>query len=134
MSGPVVLVCGGRKYDNARRVFDTLDAVGPSVVIQGGASGADALARQWAARRGVWCVEVPALWKAHGSGAGPRRNAFMLSVAEGVAGASAIVGRIPRELLRVVAFPGGRGTADMVRRARAAGVEVMEVADPAAGD
>jgi hypothetical protein len=28
----------------------------------------------------------------------------------------------------VVAFPGGRGTADMVRRANAAGVRVMEVA------
>lgn len=27
----------------------------------------------------------------------------------------------------VVAFPGGRGTADMVQRARAAGVEVLEV-------
>jgi hypothetical protein len=28
----------------------------------------------------------------------------------------------------VVAFPGGRGTADMMRRAREAGVEVIEVA------
>jgi ABC-type branched-subunit amino acid transport system substrate-binding protein len=27
----------------------------------------------------------------------------------------------------VVAFPGGRGTADMVRQARAAGIEVREV-------
>jgi hypothetical protein len=27
----------------------------------------------------------------------------------------------------VVAFPGGRGTADMVRRAKAAGCEVLEV-------
>lgn len=27
----------------------------------------------------------------------------------------------------VVAFPGGEGTADMVRKARAAGVEVVEV-------
>ena len=28
----------------------------------------------------------------------------------------------------VVAFPGGRDTADMVRRARSAGVEVVEIA------
>jgi UDP-N-acetylmuramoylalanine-D-glutamate ligase len=28
----------------------------------------------------------------------------------------------------VVAFPGGRGTADMVAKARAAGVEVLECA------
>jgi hypothetical protein len=27
----------------------------------------------------------------------------------------------------VVAFPGGRGTADMVRRARAAGISVIEI-------
>jgi hypothetical protein len=27
----------------------------------------------------------------------------------------------------VVAFPGGRGTADMVRRARAAGIHVLEI-------
>ncbi len=27
----------------------------------------------------------------------------------------------------VIAFPGGKGTADMVRKARAAGVEVIEV-------
>lgn len=30
----------------------------------------------------------------------------------------------------VVAFPGARGTADMVRRARAAGVRVVEVVEP----
>lgn len=33
----------------------------------------------------------------------------------------------------VVAFPGGRGTADMVKRARAAGVEVIEVDGPDGG-
>ena len=48
-------------------------------------------------------------------GAGPERNARML--AEG------------RPDL-VVAFPGGTGTADMVRRAKAAGVRVVEVVEP----
>jgi hypothetical protein len=28
----------------------------------------------------------------------------------------------------VIAFPGGRGTADMVKKARRAGVEVVEIA------
>ena len=31
----------------------------------------------------------------------------------------------------VVAFPGGRGTADMCRRAREAGLEVVEITGPA---
>lgn len=32
----------------------------------------------------------------------------------------------------VIAFPGGRGTADMVRRARAAGIEVREIKEGSA--
>jgi len=51
-------------------------------------------------------------WRTHGKAAGPIRNQQMLD--EG------------RPHL-VVAFPGGTGTADMVRRAKAAGVPVMEV-------
>ena len=51
--------------------------------------------------------------KSYDANAGPRRNARML--AEG-----------KPDL--VVAFPGGRGTADMVSKARAAKVEVMEIA------
>ena len=50
----------------------------------------------------------PADWKVRGRAAGHIRNQQMLD--EG------------RPHL-VVAFPGGRGTADMVRRARAAGIE-----------
>ncbi len=51
-------------------------------------------------------------WHEHGRAAGPIRNARM--IAEG------------RPDL-VIAFPGGRGTADMVSRARKAGIEVREV-------
>jgi len=48
----------------------------------------------------------------HGRAAGPVRNAQML--AEGKPDF-------------VVAFPGGRGTADMCKQARARGVKVVEV-------
>jgi len=52
-------------------------------------------------------------WAELGRKAGPIRNQQMLD--EGKPNL-------------VVAFPGGRGTADIVRRARAAGIEVVEFA------
>lgn len=110
MSRPVI-VCGGRDYRDAAKVDEVLSALNPSSVAQGGASGADALAREWARARGIVVVTYHADWRAYGPAAGPRRNREML---ERVTGAL------------VVAFPGGKGTADMVRQARAKGVEVHE--------
>jgi len=113
-----VLVCGGRDFSDRTLLKATLDHLAPSVVISGGARGADALAAEWAEATGwnvggVHLEEFPADWTAHGKAAGPIRNQQMLDEGK-------------PDL--VVAFPGGRGTADMVRRARAAGVEVREIA------
>lgn len=112
-----VLVTGGRAYSNAERVNAVLDKLHAEAwidkVIEGGANGADKLAYQWCQSRRVECWHCPADWEAHGSFAGPMRNARML--AEG-------------EPDLVIAFPGGRGTADMVRKARKAGVGVIEIA------
>src|SRR5215475_12388663 len=55
---------------------------------------------------------IHADWGQFGSGAGPIRNSKML--AEG-------------KPEMVLAFPGGRGTANMVKQARSAGVSVCEV-------
>ena len=114
-----VLVCGGRNYARAKQVKATLDSVdhqsgGISHLAQGGAAGADGLARAWAKVSGVPYVTYHALWGAHGKAAGPRRNRHMLDDS--------------RPDL-VVAFPGGRGTADMVNLALAAGVPVQQVPD-----
>lgn len=110
-----VLVCGGREYRDVQRTFAVLDELhrrdGITLLIEGGARGADSLARQWAVSRKVALRTVLADWARHGRAAGPLRNAAMLALGP--------------EL--VVAFPGGRGTADMVRRGRAAGVRVLEV-------
>ena len=110
-----VLVCGGRKYDNGIRLYGVLGKLhrtrGIAVVIQGGADGADTLAVKWAMANGVNTITYAAEWDKHGRAAGPKRN-------------QAMVDRESPDL--VVAFPGGRGTADMVRRARAAGIEVSE--------
>lgn len=82
------------------------------MIIHGGARGADSLAAYWAAHSGVPFETYQADWKQHGRGAGPIRNKRMLSEGK-------------PDL--VVAFPGGSGTAHMVRIAREAGVKVMEV-------
>jgi predicted Rossmann-fold nucleotide-binding protein len=110
-----LLVCGGRNYRDAARVatelrrYIALPTNGKSIVITGGATGADELAKLWCYGNGVCVAEVPALWVWYGNVAGPVRNAAMLLLEPNV----------------VLAFPGGKGTADMVRQARDAGVNVI---------
>lgn len=74
-----------------------------TLLIHGDARGADRLAARWAVQNGVPVKAFPANWRAHGLAAGPMRNEQML------------VEGMPQ---LVIAFPGGRGTADMVRRVR----------------
>jgi hypothetical protein len=108
-----VLVCGGRAFQNEALLEAELGALQPvpTLVIQGGAGGADALAERWAGRRGIHSARIHALWGIFGRAAGHVRNAAMLLLQPDL----------------VVAFPGGRGTADMVSQAKAAGVRVIEV-------
>lgn len=106
-----VLVCGGRDYGEADKVEEVLSALDPSLIIEGGARGADSLARLWATKNGVHVCTVNALWDFYGKRAGHIRNSVMLSLNPDL----------------VVALPGGRGTANMVAQAREAGIEVLEV-------
>lgn len=112
-----VLVCGGRAFRDREGAFATLDALAAEqkieAVIHGDADGADRLAGEWARLRGIKELAFPADWVKHGRAAGPIRNKQMLD--EG------------RPAL-VVAFPGGRGTANMVKQARGVGVAVQTVA------
>lgn len=107
-----VIVCGGRDFTDEDAVFGALDlyvAPGRDIVIQGGAGGADRLAREWCRQRLCRYENYPADWTTHGRAAGPIRNQQMID--EG-------------RPTKVIAFPGGRGTADMIRRARAAGIAI----------
>lgn len=121
-----VVVCGGRAYADRRLLYVTLDRIheqrGPIVLLAHGDSGsldrwgqvtggADKLAHVWATRRGIRVEPVP-YKRALGRAGGPVRNREMLDL-------------FSPQL--VIAFPGKDGTADMVRQARARGIEVEEV-------
>ncbi len=110
-----VIVCGGRDFHDYPTVDEALDRYGVTMIAHGGAPGADACAQTYAELAGVPVREFPARWIEHGKAAGPIRNQEMLDKFKPDA---------------VIAFPGGRGTADMVRRAKAAGVRVIEVDTP----
>ena len=105
-------VCGGRGFADRDFMADMLEqeVLGDDVIVTGDATGADRLADEWARRNGNHVVRIPALWDQFGRSAGARR--------------SAVIASMPLRLL--IAFPGGNGTADMVRKARAAGIEVLE--------
>jgi cysteine synthase len=117
MAAMKVLVCGGRDFADRDWLFRELDRIdreigGISAIIHGCALGADTLAGEWATARSKQVAEFPADWDTHRRAAGPIRNKQMLDEGK-------------PDL--VVAFPGGRGTANMVGQARRAGVRVVEV-------
>jgi hypothetical protein len=117
-----ILVTGGRGYRDRARVFAELDRIHAKepirVLIHGAGGGLDLLGEQWAKAREVAYRGYPAEWNKHGAPAGPRRNERMLCLEHD-----------PPEsrIDLVVAFPGGKGTADMVRRARAANIPIEEI-------
>ena len=114
-----VLVCGGRDFDDVGLMISALDRLHTeksfTVVIHGNARGADRMADAWARYRGVprEPYELPqGEWDELGKKAGPLRNQRMLDEGK-------------PDL--VVAFPGGGGTKDIVRRAVKAGLSIHEV-------
>jgi hypothetical protein len=129
-----VLVCGGRDYSNRDYIWNTLCDIdeqrGPiTCVIHGCQTGADSEGMIWAQTCGRlhapfepdwYDMSEPCIRRVRRNGqeynalAGPKRNTRML-----VEGKPDLV----------VAFPGGKGTADMVRQARKAGVEVIKIKD-----
>lgn len=122
-----VLVCGGRHLSNVGFIEHNLEEYHRiytfSLVITGAQRewnrslrqwiGADWLALEWAQRREINFVGIPAKWTLYARQAGPMRNSQML---------------LDWRPELVIAFPGGAGTADMVRKARAAEIEVVEIA------
>lgn len=111
-----VLICGGRDLNDANwinKLDEYSEHYGPFThVIQGGATGADAIAKRWAELCRIPTTEYRAAWQKYGKLAGPLRNQRMLDEGK-------------PDL--VLALPGGRGTADMVMRATVSGLPVIDV-------
>lgn len=112
-----VVVCGSHKDDaNREFLFRAMEELHTlhrfTDLMQGGAPGYDRFAKEWAETHPeITPWEFRAEWSKFGRAAGPIRNKRMADWKPDL----------------VIAFPGHDGTADMVRQARAAGIEVFEV-------
>ncbi len=109
----ILCVTGGRDFADRDMVAGNLAFmhrhVGIELLIEGGAEGADRLCRQWARQHGIPVRTVEADWQL-GRVAGPIRNRTMMAMKPD----------------RLLAFPGGKGTADCCLAADEAGVTVLQ--------
>jgi hypothetical protein len=114
---PEAIICGGRddipSASVLKRFRRALAEHEITTVHHGDARGVDRYVGKVSENWGLRVVRHPADWERHGRSAGMIRNAEMLDEL-GVA--------------VVFAFQGGVGTADMERRAQAAGVFVERIA------
>lgn len=110
------IVCGGRDYADQFKARSVLDAVhakcGISLLIEGGANGADRLARDWAFSNGIQVATFHANWDYYKGYAGPLRN-------------QAMADQRPDGL---IAFPGGKGTAGMIKICEEMEIKIMKIA------
>ena len=114
----IVQITGGREYKQTRYLFAVLDRIhaerGFTFLVHGDARGADQMAHRWAKSRGVQPVAMEALWDVEGDPAGTRRNQRMWDL---------------HHAPLTVGFPGGTGTANMMKIAFEGGSEVIDVED-----
>lgn len=111
MTRPVVIVTGSREWEDEAAIDTVLRELAPSLVVQGGARGADTIARRWAEAYDVPSVTVEADWKREGRRAGVLRNCRMLR-------------HYP--FATVAAFPlEGPGTFHCMREAEALGMRLV---------
>lgn len=105
-----ILVSGSRTWVDKERIRKVLLSYSPTFVIQGGARGADRLAREVCFEEGIPCHTEHAKWEKFGNAAGPIRNGEMLKMEPDL----------------VLAFWDGasRGTKDMIDTAHKSGVDV----------
>lgn len=120
MTAPtVILVTGTRNLTDLEPVRHALAPYEyPVLLMHGAARGLDTLAGLYATQRGWGCLPMPAQWARDGRTAGPKRNRAMLNVVIALENCGY------RAVCRAFPGPRSRGTWDMVRRARAAGLEV----------
>ncbi len=121
-----LIIAGGRDYaavtnefgqvvrydfndEDSDFILRVLEDLQVTEIVQGGANGADAAAKQLASDVGMQCKEFSADWHEHGKAAGPIRNREMAKYADAL-----------------ITFPGGRGTANMIQTAKSEGLKIIE--------
>jgi hypothetical protein len=116
-----VIVTGSHKFPFERKdfVLRTLDTIHHNkfhirLLIQGGAKGVDEFAKLWCLNTGVPCAQVDANWSYYGRRAGPVRNYWMANLFH---------------VDKLIAFPGGDGTANMIAQAEKCNIPVLLVKD-----
>jgi len=137
----IIVACGGRDLiisglDCARSMLAVVPGCDVHLVIHGNAKGADAAIAEAAYQLGWRAIGISADWLKHGKAAGPIRNGQLLQLAiekaeilqiNALAKARAempwAVSPVASSVhslaqITVIAFPGGKGTADLVRQAQ----------------
>lgn len=109
-----VLVCGSRHFNDYNLLSEVLNKHDITCIIEGGARGADTLARKWADEKDLECETYMAEWDTYGKAAGPIRNQHMLDWGE------------PALIIAFLA-PDSRGTKHMISIAQKAGIPVKIV-------
>jgi len=112
-------VCGGRDYRDKAELWKILDEMHKrqriTAIITGGAEGADHLAELWALENRIPRMTFYADWDTYGKAAGSIRNEKMLKNSN-------------PDL--VLAFPGGKGTADCRDWAKRLSIPVWMLRNP----
>lgn len=115
-----VIIAGGRDFVGHHKHLLWLDRIHTDFyyrdldieeVVSGAASGADEFGEKWAENMDIPVVRFYPDWEGCGKLAGPMRNRAMLDYV-GTDGA-------------LIVFPGGRGTADIVRQAEGLGIRII---------
>ena len=108
-----LIIAGGRNYRLTLTDRDKLDVLSREIrideVVSGHAFGADRDGEAWADSKEIPVVRFDADWVKYKRGAGPIRNSEMAGYADAL-----------------VAFQGGKGTNDMVKKAKAAGLKIYD--------
>lgn len=107
----VLCICGGRDHYFDKTLYPQLKKFcehhGITTIIQGGATGIDNCALEFAAHYSYQYQTYLPNWKEFGKAAGPMRNRLMAEACD-----------------IVLAFPGGNGTADMIKQGKAKNKDV----------
>lgn len=108
-----VLVCGGRDFNVMHYIFAVLNNLHSQhqivSIVHGCATGADKWASLWARINNIKEERFPANWQTYGKRAGPMRNLQMIQTKPDL----------------VVAFPGGRGTENLIKIATNHNIKVL---------